>query len=512
MYISEKVIEEYKHWKPGDIIYFDAGTGSGKSHFIRNQLSDFAALHNHRILFIFNRKQLHEQNKEALYNNLNFCITTTTYQQIEQDIMQDGTYDFSPFHYIVCDECHYFTEDSQFNDNSDLSLNAILTLNNHIRIFMSATGQTLYKSLMADKRLIKRYHIERNFGHITSLSFYKDIECIERFITDRFPGENEKILWFCHSVKQAFDLHIKYPDSYFLCSQSKQNRKYLHELEDNTIISDQDKITFKRKYLFTTNVLDNGFDLKDRDIKVIVCDYFDISTLLQCIGRKRIIDEQDKVHIVLRNHNNKSVNGHKRKAKQKIDEVKAFWHGGVKEWTEFVGRFGRQTNYMVYDSPADRGNRYSRKTASKPKYLKAVDDYETANKMLSDNKYLNDHREFNGEKRKPDAYIQYISKVLGKGGYSMIDNLYGKLDLDGYLNSLIGIPLYESERKELIKKIDTKANGKQIKRYDVLNGVLSELGLNFIIKSHRDKRRTLNDGSVNHNRDKIYWMVYIITK
>jgi hypothetical protein len=50
---------------------------------------------------------------------------------------------------------------------------------------------------------------------------------------------------------------------------------YANLISKNEIISDSNNITFNGKLLFTTKVLDNGFDLRVRHIKVIVCDYFD---------------------------------------------------------------------------------------------------------------------------------------------------------------------------------------------------------------------------------------------
>lgn len=95
-------------------------------------------------MFIFNRKELHNQNKEQLRIDNNLRIHTATYQEVEYQIINNGKYDFAPYKYIVCDECHYFTDDSGFNHNSDISFNAIMKLENKVKVFMSATGTSLF--------------------------------------------------------------------------------------------------------------------------------------------------------------------------------------------------------------------------------------------------------------------------------------------------------------------------------------------------------------------------------
>ncbi|MBE0344053.1 DUF2075 domain-containing protein, partial [Paenibacillus sp. 28ISP30-2] len=139
--VTEKINGEEVEWKNGDIILISSGTASGKSYFIRNKLEQLADQQNVNILLLVNRKNLYDQNKEAIEDSSR--IKVELYQTIENQLNNDEEYDFSPYTYIVCDESHYFTTDSGFNDNSDDSLQAILGLQSQIRIFMSATRQVL---------------------------------------------------------------------------------------------------------------------------------------------------------------------------------------------------------------------------------------------------------------------------------------------------------------------------------------------------------------------------------
>ena len=47
--------------------------------------------------------------------------------------------------------------------------------------------------------------------------------------------------------------------------------------------------------MFTRNVLDNGVNLTDRTIKHIIIEQTDLIDFIQCLGRKRVQDEEDTI-------------------------------------------------------------------------------------------------------------------------------------------------------------------------------------------------------------------------
>ncbi|MNB85010.1 Type III restriction enzyme, res subunit [compost metagenome] len=507
-WLSDVVGEEYKQWRNGDIVLIGTGTGTGKSYFIRNQLTRFAEEEWSNILFIFNRKELHKQNKEQIRADNNMRIHTATYQEIEHDISITGSYDFKKYKYIVCDECHYFTDDSGFNHNSDISLNAIMNLESKIIIFMSATSSTLFTHIQNNKSESKiwRYKSKRNFSNIASLYFYSKEESVEQYISQRFNG-NEKIIWFCRSTEKAAKLHIKYPDSYFLCSDNKKNSKYISLIKNNTITTQDNKITFDRKFLFTTKVLDNGFDLKDEQIKLIICDEFDINTMIQCIGRKRAMTEEDTIHIVLLNHSNRSINGYRNVLLEKRNEAKVFMEDGVLGRNNFIGRFAHKSNYIIFDQPSLDNKYLSHKKISTVKYLKAENDLVIIEEMLHENREQNKFRESLKEKKLSDAYIMYVLKLLQVNRYGDLDKIYKEQGISEYLDSILGNQLHNSEKKELIDKLNVRSNGRQLKSCEALNIALTELKINYRIISEIDHRRNLGEGSLNPNRKKVFWKV-----
>ncbi|MFD2118150.1 hypothetical protein ACFSTH_11820 [Paenibacillus yanchengensis] len=500
MYISEKIKDEYKHWKQGDIIFIDAGTGSGKSHFIRNELSDFAESNFDQILLLVNRIELKKQIDALLESQNNKAIKTITYQTIEHN----KEFDFRPYKYIVCDECHYFTEDSPFNFESDVSLKLIKGLNDHIRVFMSATGGTIFNHLEITRKIKPyKYRIKRDFSNILSLSFYnykESTEPVERFIKEQFSNSTDKIIWFCRSLEQAEKLHNKYSDSSFMCSRSQKG--YIHLITKDMIIDDGDKITFKGKWLFTTNVLDNGFDFKDDNIKLIICDYPDINSVLQCIGRKRKLHDKDNVHIVLADHNNQAISGFVRDRKEALKQAQYIIDGKLGEYFKIAGKFSDKSKYIVMDVLESDGKDYHKKV-SYPKFLKVKSDYEMYSHIQSDQADLNKFRVLNGEKKRNDGFKQYISAELKQAKFYDLDEIYGRYNLSEYLAELVDIKLFKAEQKDLINRIDYRADGKQFKSYSALNDALKQLKLNYVISSRVETK--------GENRNKRYWIINKIT-
>ena len=94
-YITDIIGEEYRSWKPKDIIEITAPTGSGKTSFILKTLLPYAVEKNLKILYLVNRKVLKSQlEKEVdkisikmqcpLKNN----ILIRTYQSIEENRLE----------------------------------------------------------------------------------------------------------------------------------------------------------------------------------------------------------------------------------------------------------------------------------------------------------------------------------------------------------------------------------------------------------------------------------------
>lgn len=513
--VTEKINGEEVNWKRGDIVLISSGTASGKSYFIRNKLEELADSEDTYILLLVNRSKLFKQSVELIGQSFLSRIKVELYQNVERDINSGKGYDFSRFKYVVCDESHYFTTDSTFNDNSDDSLNAILSLENHVRIFMSATGSVLFSHITETyRRRLKKtdnkiwsYRIPRDFSNIASLSFYSDFASVERLIDKHLNKEDDKIIYFSKSVEKAYELHQKYRDnSMFVCSDS--NKKYSKYIDYKKVESMVKNNRFDCKYLFTTIVLDNGFDLKDENIKLIICDISDIDTMLQCIGRKRFKNSKDKVHIILYNHTNRDLYNYKLSVDKKVKEADVFLDGGVPELIKLTGKFGKGSNQIIKDTVSADGKFKSNKKVSRVRYLQSSATSNRLGEMLENNRETNKYREIDGLKTERDAYMMYITEMFKMKRIAILEKSQHHEDLSEYLETMVGKRIYKDGQLEVIERFDIRDYDKRLQKgINQFQAYLTDNKLKYSIASFKDNRKVLDDGSINPNRGKFYWSI-----
>ena len=165
---------EIKTWEKGSVITIKAGTGAGKSYFIKNILYAFAKANKKRILFLIHRSNCVNQfQREIEKANKTDVIYIRTYQWLEAMIINKKTLDLSEYDYIVCDEFHYFVSDASFNKTTDISLNKILRYTEATRIFMSATGGVMKSYINSIKNIETiDYELEIKYDFIDKLTFF----------------------------------------------------------------------------------------------------------------------------------------------------------------------------------------------------------------------------------------------------------------------------------------------------------------------------------------------------
>lgn len=480
-YISDVIGDDYKKWRKGDIILIDAGTGSGKTTFIRDVIDPHVCMG----LLVENRFETVEQNKEYLRKN-EFSIDregcpfistwVTTYQKLEHDIEQDG--DSSYFNnrkVIIYDEAHYAITDT-FNNKLDTTYKTMvrnIVEGKYIIIFMSATAKTLYKDLREEYKSVvedrgnvwTEYCIERTYEQIESLSFYKNDETIERFL-DRIYGNGEKVIFFSKTKKNALRLHGRYPDSYFTCSKSN----YEYRFSNDNVIQEihNNLVTFDRQFLFTTKVFDTGIDIKDKSIKYIITDIDDnINTIIQCIGRKRQVSKDDKCHIIIKNLEGKRLGGLETEVKKSLNEVRYFEQHGTKCYIEQVGRFGENTNKMIYDE-------YDVKTGK-------------VNKKVSHSRYLNmrERYEMIVSIKKDGGFMNHIAKFLKQKEFSYIENEDNMKSIVKYLDSLVGEELYKCDQDKIVEKLAYRKDGKLKRSISSINEFLNINNVSYRFENKR---------------------------
>lgn len=471
-------LEKIRSWNTGDTILIKAPTGSGKSFFVTSYLAAHCRANNKKILWLSNRKLLKDQNKRDSKQDSDI-ITSVNYQQIESIILnQKG---IKHFDYIVADECHYFFNDSVFNRHTDYAMGWLLNRKDCIKILCTATGELVDKYLSLKKINVIKYEIEANYNYIGNIYFYNNNKVLEKMLSE-LP-ENEKAIYFA-STEKALRIGKEFENAEFICSDN--NTKYKNY--SNKAVKEQIKKNekFDCQILCSTSVLDNGVNIKDKKVKHIIVDYFDLDTIQQCIGRKRIMSENETINIYIRNRNNKSLNGTLQRIKKIISQAEYFKENGQ---IEFVNKHIKKTYSSIIDIYNNK-NDETKIRVNNMMYLKYKFDIFTIKKLLSED----------------DGYIKAVLNRFKFGEYKILDDEFDSITLNDKLGNYISKKMFAEEQKEFKKTINKNvlkviAGSKNSLGYKTINNRFRELELDYKIESKEEKSRK------SGKRGKRYWIL-----
>ena len=376
-YISEIISEdEIDTWDHGNVVIISADTDSGKSHFIKHKLAGYAKKNGKKILMLCHRKLCADQFKYEVKNIGNDdVISIMTYQKLE--FTRDTTI-LDKYDYIVCDEFHYFLDDSEFNMNTDISFNKILNQSNSIRIFMSATGDDMktYLSEKIDEDEIIEYSVPCNYNKIKTTVIFTTDE-LESFAI-QIIKKNSKAIFFVDNIVKAKELHKQFKQNSILCYSKRLNDKNNIPQDIMNIIQNG---TFDKNILITTRVLDAGVNITDKAIKYIIIDMVNPTTIKQCVGRRRIdySDENDKVSVYIKDVPNAKIRYYLREKIKMLKEPTYLIENGPKEFTK---QYGRTTNRLIYTIQDEEGNIVQ--TINLMKYRACLNSIRQYKEMLDD--------------------------------------------------------------------------------------------------------------------------------
>jgi len=480
-YISDKIGDEYKEWEKGEIILIKSPTGTGKSTFITNILFKWIKDQHKRMLLLSNRTLLYEQqvNEINKQNRRGFYhIELDTYQSFKEDI--------NYYHYVVCDECHYFFEDSPYNRSTDTVYKQIKNQPDCIIILLSATPQIIETILDSKKMITRKYDLPSCIENYSLYRFKKrtSINGIIKQIREEYP--EDKILFFTQSAKIAYETHKLFRDSAFLCS--KYSKTYASEVNKPQFKALWDSISLKSKFdcklLCATTALDNGINIKDDSVKHIIVDVFSPITLAQCIGRKRL-KEQEHINIYIREYNDSEITIKKNNAQA---ELRYYFDFINLKTREFKLKYEKIPNWRIFDFDTDSEHM----------------DY-IVNECIRDQySFIDQFCDycFKGN----DAYLKYICKIVGLNIDTAIDIVgeirYEKLEL--VMEKWVDTKLFNDElRREFIDAFFLAVEGcslnKKCQGYNTMNGILKDNKLPYLVKSVKETK--------GQNKGKHYWII-----
>ena len=378
-YVSDAIGNSYLDWEPNTPILISAQTGAGKNHFIEKVLIPQAEQCEKKILIISNRIALSLQIKiriakitkvkvysnEWLLDNSEFdYVHIYTYHKF---MAEKNTLKASEYQYIVLDEAHFFMSDAIFNHKTGFILDSIpKEFNGCTRIYMTATPDEVAQHLVDVEKKYYRgyidrfnfvvYELERDYSYIQA-KYFNDIEEIMREIVSDSSSE-DKWLIFVTSKEKGRELQTKLVNAKVDAAYFDSESKYSTSAAKGDQLYNEilEKEMFFNKVLISTSVLDNGINFNDEKLKNIVIFAYDKTTFLQMLGRKRIIQNQEKVNLYIQNKTRDMINGkkhildEKRKAihmfeNSKYDFFNEYYNSSVQSFEIIHGLF-----YFVKDN------------------------------------------------------------------------------------------------------------------------------------------------------------------
>ncbi|MFZ2992491.1 MAG: DEAD/DEAH box helicase [Microgenomates group bacterium] len=474
-YISDIIpIGEIDSWI-GKKVLISAQTGTGKSYWTKNTLYEWCLRNNKRILILSNRTLLKNQIIEDIREKADF-ITVRNYQSIENGILEtreDLQYLFSKFDAIVCDEFHYIYADSDFNRNTDLLLDIFETdYPNKIFVFISATPEM---SLFAGNKFDFIYTAEKDYSYISSLSFYYKDRTPEAILQNL--EHEEKAIYFSSSAAEALALSQSFDDAVFICAESnKEFYKYSDQNTEKEIIENQ---YFSARILCTTKVMENGISICDESVKTIILDFINPITLIQALGRKRILNENDKIRVFVKNHHNRELNYHLGSLKMKLDIAEEREQFGEEE-------FQQKHRKAMFDDIVD--NDFNINKAKYYNYSYQVDFLEKVMK------------EYNGYKK----YLVEYFQAKWEDDEENADKQFEIIGLAEFLLSKKNIKMFKSEQETFKDKFfylifSPKNTNYRNRGINSINSIIAEDGIPLELISEQETK--------GEDRHKRWWMI-----
>ena len=476
MYISEIItVEDIEKWHGMCKILIKAPCGTGKTRFVLDVLYAYARERGWKILYLCNRKLLREQIESIIQEEgKDDVFTLLNYQKMEYDFNHapweetrqlaiareiNENYDM-----VISDEAHYYFTDSWAGLTSNVMLLAISRFVTIPVIYMTATPQILEQYQPFLEEFI--YDVPK-IPQIRSAYYFSHDDAIERRIDFILRNTNDKIIYFGRSTKRLLELKRKYGDDcMFVCAETNDNASHMDMEKRDAMIRNS---KFEARILLATSALDNGINIKDSQVRHIICEYPDVITTIQCIGRKRFLGGDDFIDIYIKNE--PYYQGLLQESKKKFRRMHDYLTMDVEEfkinYKELLGKEG----FALNDSDENIGNLPFLVVDSN--YYKTKYDIEFYESIVG------------------HGYTAYIKRLCDEMGlpfniFRRLEDDLNYLDIISVLDSLEGQRLFKNDQKQLKKFFAEQLyRWKKESRYSGINGInkfLEKIGLDATYK------------------------------
>lgn len=504
-YVTDLIQNDYKSWKSGDSIILCCGTGTGKSTFCIQTLLPYCQSLNKKILYVCNRTNLEIDIIERLrvfieqYPESRDFITITKYQDIEAKFRANKSEQafawINEFDYIFLDECHYFISDAPMNVYTELTYKLFTSKQDSIIMYASATSNEFFNNLISTKNIPRKnvYELKQDYSFVDGVYLYKKEQLLIILESIIKEDTSSKIIVFCKDGDRIMEIYRTIGDRYVdvICSKN-YNDKRVKEISRKKTIKDS---TFEKRILVTTPVIDNGIDFKDINIKHIFTELPTMDSLIQSLGRKRPISEDDHCIYYIREYSKDEI---KRMHRPIIEQLTApsLWKKNP-EW--FYDNYKNDKEFfkfnkiMYFDSvnrcPAINNMAYIRFLLNNKLY-ENIEKYGFKRVLL---KYLDSSLRDKLKEINIENYEDHLLSYL----YSIEDKIFYREDLDElktiFSNNMakMGIKSKRVGITTMNKYLDERYGQKYKKR----------------LVSKKDFTRKTTNGEDNEKRRKTYYVL-----
>ncbi len=524
-WISDKISDEYKKWKCGDIVLLQAQTGTGKTNFIKTKLIDHMEDYQ-TMLYVCNRTYLKRQLKIDLLKKYNKPIprdkekgnvidwdkidnitkinniVITSYHAIQYSVLEEQykgeKYDLESYDYIILDECHYILADGNFNNKCRLAYKRLIKSysSSTIKIFISGTMEEIEQpvvnslnSLLGKKPQVHKYNTGTDYRYC-NVKYFEETETIVNLI--RNDKTDEKWLIFVTKLEDAYYLEDKLSDN---CSIIKSGTK---SEELDTIVNES---KFNKKVLICTKAMDNGINIADDKLTNIVVMAWDKVTFIQELGRKRVnIDDAQTINLYIPKRYKKSFTTKRMNSSDLLRLIDLLDN----DENEFNKRFDNdlekigQVNQLFYRDNIT--GKWKVNLIGRVRLLKDMKFYKEMEK-----RFKNDEFAFIKQQ------LEWLELEDTFDESNMIENIPSiedSLRLEQYLNNIEGQRLYSDQQQKIsdliIEELTTISKNvdyrtKKLKPSTIENIIRSQLNLKFAVSNIKREDKVIDGKRVIKN-------------
>jgi energy-coupling factor transporter ATP-binding protein EcfA2 len=480
------------------------GTGSGKTYWVKNTLLSNVIRKRKTMLLLVHRSRLKKQTIEDIQIVIKTMGMENDIKVIAYQKTDDFTQDYlDRFDYIVCDEAHYFVNDSWNNRTQD-ELEKIKN-SKAAKIYMTATYET-FLNLFEENELITIFKQEGIDDKISNKQ--KNIRCIYRtkskdnFISKIKNNKNKSLVLFSSS-KEAFKSSLMLDDSAFCCSES--NKEYKQEIDKKCMEYLNKNKKFNRQILCSTTAIEGGVDLIDDELTLIAFQgYFNKDTLEQSAGRKRFHYEDDVLDFLVCEPTKLSISSRIRVLEKELSDMNKADEKGIESVLEERDDKFETPNWLRVENNTNLTTDNTKRIQKKAELIWLYDVYETGlTEYLANIHGIDKIIDIDAEQLELDILKKYLGKTMFKKYNDCIKQYIGE---DEYM--------LQEEFKEFLKVIyglrAENGSKKNSIGLNTINGFFDDKDIKYRLVPNNESARLLVEG-IKKQFKLNYWTIESIS-